>query len=58
MALDEPSENDAVLDIDTIKVIVDALSAHYVEGSTVDYRQTSYGMQFGIMGGRLGGGAC
>gem|GEM_PF-4553741 len=44
--------------IDDIRVIVDALSAHYVQGSTVDYRKTMFGMQFGISGGRLGGGSC
>lgn len=58
MALDEPSDADDVLDIDDIKVIVDALSAHYVEGATIDYRKTTYGMQFGVTGGRLGGGTC
>lgn len=58
MALDEPSEADEVHVVDDIRVIVDALSAHYVQGSTVDYRKTMFGMQFGISGGRLGGGSC
>lgn len=58
MALDEPSDGDEVHVVDDIRVIVDALSAHYVEGSTVDYRKTLFGMQFGITGGRLNGGSC
>ncbi|MHB9146125.1 MAG: iron-sulfur cluster assembly accessory protein [Symbiobacteriia bacterium] len=58
MALDEPSNRDSVLDMGEIKVLVDALSAGYVEGATVDFAQTAYGDRFSISGGRDSDGHC
>lgn len=57
MALDEPSHRDTVYNIENVKVVVDALSASYIQGATVDYVHTTYGDRFSITGG-AGGGHC
>jgi iron-sulfur cluster assembly accessory protein len=48
MVLDEVAEGDQVFDKDGIKVIVDAMSARYLEGAEVDYKDDLMGGGFAI----------
>lgn len=48
--LDEmKNEDDFEFDVGSSSVLVDALSAQYVEGATVDYEETLMGSQFKIL---------
>lgn len=66
MALDnEPREDDAVTDFDGLKVVVDPLSAQYVEGAQVDWVDGLMGRGFTVVnptyqaqGGGCGSGGC
>ena len=48
LALDEPSAEDKIFDIDGIKVIVDEASLQYVDGSEVDYTESLMGSGFQV----------
>jgi iron-sulfur cluster assembly accessory protein len=64
MALDnEPRDDDSVADFDGLKILVDPLSAQYVEGAQVDYVDSLMGRGFTVVnptyqgqGGGCGGG--
>ena len=63
MALDEPRQDDAVTELDGVKIVVDPLSAQYVEGAQVDYVDGLMGRGFTVsnpayqsQGGGCGGG--
>src|SRR5436305_4372766 len=65
MALDnEPRQDDAVSQLDGVTVLVDPLSAQYVEGAQVDYVEGLMGQGFTVLnpnaqpasGGGCGGG--
>ncbi len=45
---DNFADDDEIVDIRGIKVVVDALSARYVEGATVDYVETEMGAGFKV----------
>ncbi len=49
MTLDEPSEDDAVIEEGGVKVIVDSESAGFVRGSTLDYSDDLAGAGFRLM---------
>jgi iron-sulfur cluster assembly protein len=48
LALDEQRDGDQVFDHDGIRVIVDAASLQYVDGSTVDYTESLMGAGFQV----------
>src|SRR5258706_8196960 len=48
LALDEPSAEDRIFDVDGIKVIVDEASLTYVDGSEVDYTESLMGSGFQV----------
>src|SRR5205085_12623374 len=48
LALDEPSAEDQIFDIDGIRVIVDPDSLRYVDGSEVDYTESLMGSGFQV----------
>ena len=64
MALDnEPRQDDAVTELDGVRIVVDPLSAQYVEGAQVDYVDGLMGRGFTVtnpnytaQGGGCGGG--
>ena len=64
MALDnEPRQDDAVTELNGVKILVDPLSAEYVEGAEVDYVEGLMGRGFTVVnpnyqasGGGCGGG--
>jgi iron-sulfur cluster assembly accessory protein len=64
MALDnEPRQDDAITDFDGVRVLVDPLSAQYVQGAEVDYVEGLMGRGFTVVnpnyqssGGGCGGG--
>ena len=64
MALDnEPRADDSVTDLNGVKVLVDPLSAQYVQGAEVDYVESLMGRGFTVVnpnyqseGGGCGGG--
>src|SRR5436309_889054 len=69
MALDnEPREDDAITDFNGLKVVVDPLSAQYVEGAQVDWVDGLMGRGFTVVnptyqaqgggGGGCGSGGC
>src|SRR4029450_3984066 len=62
MALDnEPREDDSVADFDGLKILVDPLSAQYVEGAQVDYVDSLMGRGFTVVNPTYqaqGGGGC
>jgi iron-sulfur cluster assembly accessory protein len=69
MALDnEPREDDAITDFGGLKVVVDPLSAQYVEGAQVDWVEGLMGRGFTVVnptyqsqgdgGGGCGSGGC
>jgi iron-sulfur cluster assembly accessory protein len=67
MALDnEPREDDAVTEFDGLKVVVDPLSAQYVDGAQVDWVDGLMGRGFTVVnptyqaqaGGGCGSGGC
>jgi iron-sulfur cluster assembly accessory protein len=62
MALDnEPRQDDAVTELNGVKILVDPLSAQYVEGAEVDYVEGLMGRGFTVMNPTLqaqSGGGC
>src|SRR3954464_3716933 len=48
LALDEPSAEDRIFDVEGIKIIVDEASLHYVDGSEVDYTESLMGGGFQV----------
>ena len=66
MALDnEPRQDDAVAELNGVKILVDPLSAQYVEGAEVDYVEGLMGRGFPVVnptyqssGGSGGGCSC
>ena len=64
MALDnEPRADDAITDLNGVRVLVDPLSAQYVQGAEVDYVESLMGRGFTVVnptyqtaGGGCGGG--
>ena len=63
MALDnEPREDDAITDFDGLKVVVDPLSAQYVQGAQVDWVDGLMGRGFTVVNptyqAQNGGGGC
>ena len=47
--LDEAqNEDDWDLDINGVKVLVDAMSGGYLQGAEIDYKEDQYGAQFSI----------
>jgi iron-sulfur cluster assembly accessory protein len=48
MALDEPMEGDEVIEKDSVKILVDAKSLQFLNGSTVDYSDDLAGAGFRI----------
>ena len=48
MTLDEAQDGDVVLDINGLKVLVDEMSAGYIEGSEVDYVDSLMGAGFTV----------
>src|SRR3989440_5797020 len=54
MALDnEPRQDDAVTELNGVKILVDPLSAQYVEGAEVDYVEGLMGRGFTVMNPNL-----
>lgn len=45
---EQQNDDDWDLEINGVKVLVDAMSGGYLEGATVDYREDQYGSQFTI----------
>jgi iron-sulfur cluster assembly protein len=62
MALDnEPRDDDSVAEFNGVRILVDALSAQYVEGAQVDYVDGLMGRGFTVSNPNLqssGGGGC
>ena len=61
MALDnEPSPEDAMTDFDGIKIVIDPMSAQYLEGAEVDYVDGLMGQGFTVKNPNLqrSGGGC
>ena len=65
MALDnEPRDDDSVAEFEGVRILVDPLSAQYVEGAQVDYVEGLMGQGFTVLnpnaqpasGGGCGGG--
>ena len=50
---DRPSDLDEVEVIGEITVIIDPLSFQYIEGITMDYKETSLGAGFNFFGGQV-----
>lgn len=48
MALDGPRDHDHTAEVDGIKVVVDPMSAQYLQGAEVDYRDALMGGGFTI----------
>jgi iron-sulfur cluster assembly protein len=48
LALDETKEGDEVFDFNGIRILVDAQSLRYVDGSTVDYTESLMGSGFQV----------
>lgn len=48
MVLDEPGEEDQILEVEGVKVIVDPMSLRYLEGAEVDYKEDLMGGGFAI----------
>lgn len=45
---EEQNEDDWNLEISGIKVLVDSMSGSYLQGATVDYKESDYGSSFTI----------
>ncbi|MCL4516420.1 MAG: hypothetical protein M1379_12645 [Firmicutes bacterium] len=43
-------ERDVTSEVDGIKFVMDPMSAHYLEGATIDYRESRFGAGFTIHG--------
>jgi iron-sulfur cluster assembly protein len=48
MAWDEPAEDDAVIEQEGVRVLIDPFSAQYLEGAEVDYHEALMGGGFVI----------
>jgi len=48
LALDYKKEDDAVIDCDGVKVLIDPVSARFVKGSEIDYKEALMGGGFAI----------
>jgi iron-sulfur cluster assembly accessory protein len=48
MVLDEPTDEDEVIEKDGIKVIIDPMSLRYLDGAEVDYKEDLMGGGFAI----------
>lgn len=48
LALDHPQEDDNVIEVDGMKVLVDPMSANYVQGSEIDFKDALMGGGFAI----------
>jgi iron-sulfur cluster assembly accessory protein len=48
MSLDRANEDDAVFDLEGVKVIVDPMSLRYLDGAEVDYKEDLMGGGFAI----------
>lgn len=46
---EEQNEDDWDLEISGIKVLVDSMSGGYLQGATVDYKESEYGSSFTIV---------
>jgi len=45
---EEKNEDDFLLDMGTAKVLIDAMSMQYLQGSSIDYKEDIYGSSFSI----------
>ena len=45
---EEQAEDDWDLDINGVKILVDSMSGGYLQGATIDYKETDYGSSFSI----------
>lgn len=45
---EEQAEDDWDLEISGVKVLVDSMSGGYLQGATIDYKETDYGSSFSI----------
>lgn len=45
---EDQAEDDWDLEISGIKVLVDSMSGGYLQGATIDYKETEYGSSFSI----------
>ena len=45
---EQQNEDDWNLDINGVRVVVDAMSGGYLQGATIDYKEDQYGSQFTI----------
>jgi len=48
MVLDEPTDEDQIIEKDGIKVIIDPMSLRYLDGAEVDYKEDLMGGGFAI----------
>lgn len=48
LALDYPAEGDTVVEADGVRILVDPMSAQYVKGSQIDYKEALMGGGFSI----------
>ena len=45
---EEQADDDWDLEISGVKVLVDSMSGGYLQGATIDYKETNYGSSFSI----------
>jgi iron-sulfur cluster assembly protein len=48
LALDQPREDDNVIEVEGVTVLVDPMSARFVKGSEIDYKEALMGGGFAI----------
>lgn len=48
LALDYPTDEDTVVEADGVRILIDPMSAQYVKGSEIDYREALMGGGFAI----------
>lgn len=48
LALDQPREDDNIIEADGIKILIDPVSAKYVKGSEIDFKEALMGGGFAI----------
>ena len=58
MGLDGASDEDAVVEVDGVRLILDPVAAEKLEGATIDYVEDVMREGFSIEAPQVGGGAC
>lgn len=48
LALDYPAEDDNIVEADGVRILIDPMSARYVKGSQIDYKEALMGGGFAI----------